>query len=255
MRRMQLFEIEDQSWCPGVIRDAGTAYLSAIVERTGMLDPFMPIVQQALEKAKTDTVVDLCTGAGLAARKMSTELGVKVLATDLYPNVDLLEKEASSAALMSVEKSAVDARNVPSNLRGLRTMYNAFHHFAPDDARAILKDAHDASQPIALFEMVDRRPANWIGAPFIPLMVLGFVPTLRPFRLAWVPLTYLLPLIPLMVWWDGIVSCLRVYQPPELKELVAGLDDFDWDIGRVPIPGAPIQGTWLVGTPKTGDVE
>lgn len=38
MRRLHLFELEDQAWFPTWMRDAGTAYISKIVELTGMLD-------------------------------------------------------------------------------------------------------------------------------------------------------------------------------------------------------------------------
>jgi len=44
------------------------------------------------------------------------------------------------------------------------------------------------------------------------------MPTVRPFKPGWLVLTYL---IPLLVLWDGLVSCLRVYSTRELRALVA----------------------------------
>jgi hypothetical protein len=40
--------------------------------------------------------------------------------------------------------------------RGFRTLFNAFHHFQPADAIAVLRDAARAGQPIGVFEIPDR---------------------------------------------------------------------------------------------------
>ena len=43
---------------------------------------------------------------------------------------------------------------------------------------------------------------------------------------------------------------MRVYQPEELAELVVGLDDYEWDIGRIKLNVGPIHATYLIGTAK-----
>ena len=65
--------------------------------------------------------------------------------------------------------------------------------------------------------------------------------------------TYLIPAIPLVTTFDGIVSCLRTYTPEELREMVEQLeraDDYQWDIGIEPISFLPVGVTYLVGYPK-----
>jgi hypothetical protein len=54
------------------------------------------------------------------------------------------------------------------------------------------------------------------------------------------------------VFWDGIVSWLRIYSVEELRELVAGIDaqDWEWDIGTIKLGNAPAHATYLVGTPQ-----
>jgi hypothetical protein len=64
------------------------------------------------------------------------------------------------------------------------------------------------------------------------------------------------PVLPLFVLWDGLVSCLRVYSPRELRALVDSLeprhrDAYDWDIGRIRLPGPPVYATYLVGVPRS----
>ncbi len=255
MRRLHLFEFEDQPWFPDVLRDVMTAYISKLMDMTGMLDPLMPKVVEALDRTGAERIVDLCSGAGGPALTMARALedrNTPIVCADKFPHARAADHvEQASGGRVSFDRRSVDAMDVRRDLTGLRTIFNAFHHFRPEQARRILADAHDAGQPIAIFETVDRRFANLAGIPAIPFFVLAVVPFLRPFRWLWIPLTYLLPIIPLLIMWDGLVSCLRIYQPPELRELVAGLDDFDWDIGRVPMEGAPIHATYIVGTPKS----
>ena len=56
----------------------------------------------------------------------------------------------------------------------------------------------------------------------------------------------MLPLLPLIVLFDGIVSCLRTYSP---DELVASLDapSYTWEIGTESVRGAPVSLTYLIG--------
>ena len=74
-------------------------------------------------------------------------------------------------------------------------------------------------------------------------------PFIRPRTLSRFAWTYLLPLVPLAMCWDGPVSMLRVYSEQELAELTAPLqsDDCAWEIGRVST-GAPLGDyVYLVG--------
>ena len=84
-----------------------------------------------------------------------------------------------------------------------------------------------------------------------PLVVFAVTPFLRPFRWEYLFFTYVVPLFPLLVVFDGVVSALRIYSAEELKELVAGLRDpgYRWDIGRFPLGSAPAQGTYVIGYP------
>jgi hypothetical protein len=254
--RVHLFEWEDFSWFPAVLRDAATAYLRRAVEVSGQAAALAPKLQQVLAATGAAQIVDLCSGGAGPTVALARVLGrdaaaVPVLLTDLYPNRPALEEAVRiSAGAVTYEPEPVDATCVPERLTGMRTLFNAFHHFRPAAATAILRDAVQARQPVAVFELVSRDPPALFGMVLAPLAVLLLMPTIRPVRVSWLILTYLLPLVPLLVLWDGLVSCLRVYSPDELRELVAALpdNDYEWEVGRLAI-GGPARATYLIGRP------
>ncbi len=64
--------------------------------------------------------------------------------------------------------------------------------------------------------------------------------------------TDLLPIVPPIVAFDGVVSCLRTYSPDELRELVDGLeraDGWTWTIDMAESKKVPAGLTYLIGEP------
>ena len=53
MRRLHLLEIEDQPWCPAVLRDAATDFLQFMIVATDTYLPAVPLLRSALERAGT----------------------------------------------------------------------------------------------------------------------------------------------------------------------------------------------------------
>ena len=150
------------------------------------------------------------------------------------------------------ERDPVDARTVPEKLSGLRTIINAFHHFRPDDAERILASAVDSRRPIAVVEVVRRSLWTALAILGTPFHILLIVPFLRPFRWAWLPLTYLLPVVPLVIFWDAMFSCVRAYTRAELLAMTRSADpdgSFEWEIDEPRVTG-PIRGISLVGIPR-----
>ena len=131
-------------------------------------------------------------------------------------------------------------------------MINAFHHLPPAAARAVLADAVAARRPIAIYEVVSRSPVHLVAMCASPLSFALTLPLQRPLR-PWNWLfTWVLPVLPAFVLWDGLVSWLRIYEPDELAELVRDLggDDWIWDLGRFPLGRGPGSGVYLEGRPR-----
>ena len=59
----------------------------------------------------------------------------------------------------------------------------------------------------------------------IPVMVLVPVPRIKPVSLLTLLLTYLPPLLPVLIWWEGLASTLRTYRAFELQEMISEIAD------------------------------
>lgn len=165
MKRVHLFEIHDQDWCPHAIRDAETDYLQFVIAKTKPYAAILSILTDALQRTGTRQVIDLCSGAGGPwhwLHPVLAERGVKVSVclTDKYPNVDALGQSSRlTDQAVRYHPQPVDATRVPDELGGFRTMFSAFHHFRPEQARTVLADAVRKRECIAVFE--GHSAASW----------------------------------------------------------------------------------------------
>lgn len=255
MRRFHLIEIAEQPWCPRAIRHWVTDYLCWAVEAGDVYAVAAPVLADVLRASGTRAVVDLGAGGGgpwrrLHAALRSMGLDVAVRLTDASPNLAAFARtELATDGGVLGDARRIDARDVPGDLRGLRTMFSVFHHFRPAEARAILGDAARRGVPIAVFEATRRDPRALLVTLLVPVLVLVGTPMIRPFRWGRLFWTYLVPVIPLVACWDGLVSCLRTYTSAELRGLVADLDtspEWTWHVAETATKG-PIPVTVLVG--------
>lgn len=241
MGRIHLFEFEDLDWFPDFLRDYGTDFLQFLSNLTNMFHPIIPILQKGLEKTGTFQIIDLGSGGGGPLPKLNKILkkdnpGLKILLTDYFPNIDSLELAKKKSDNIKYIKTPVDARNVPDHLKGLRTLFLTFHHFRPEDAKIILQNAVDSRSGIAIFEGQERSFVSLLAMFLSPVSVLLTTLFIKPFKLGRLLFTYIIPLVPLFVWWDGIVSSLRTYSEEEMKDIINQLknkDNFEWEVGRI----------------------
>ena len=255
MRRLHLFELEDQHWCPKLLRNYLTDHLRTFEEATQIYSVTLPIIERGLESASTRKVVDLCSGAsGPWVSIINQVKNVEVTLTDLYPNKSSMEKvNARNNGQMWYLQESVDALNVKKNLSGLRTMFTSFHHFRPSAATKILEDAVNKKEPIAVFEFTERTFVNLFAYPMLALLAIFLVtPSIKPFKISRLVLTYIVPLLPIMAVWDGYVSNLRTYSADELGELLDNFDSssFLWEKGSLKTSRVGINITYLLGRPK-----
>jgi hypothetical protein len=258
--RLQLFEWEDIEWFPQAIRDHVLDYLGFLEVRFTLYKPVLPLLRRMFEQTGTLTVVDLCSGRGgmilaLYEALASDGINVEFTLTDKFPNLRAFRDISSRHPLdLRYVSRSVDATRVPAELVGVRTIFTAFHHFSPVAARSALEDVVKARQPICIFEIPERRLLTIISLLITPLFVIFATPLIRPFRWRRLLWTYLVPLVPFMCCWDGVVSQLRAYTIAELSGLTQGLEDYEWSTGSSSIPGQPRQMTYLLGASRSDNV-
>jgi hypothetical protein len=261
MKRMHLIEIADLAWCPRGIRQGVSDFCRFLVELTGAFNPVAPLLAEALRWTGSRQVLDLGSGAAgpwlqLQPRLQELGIDVPVCLSDYYPDLDAFERASRlSMQAITYRSERVDATQVLDQLPGFRTMFQAFHHLRPDQARAMLADAVARGEGIGVFESGRRSFLMFLEGLGTPIRVLLLALFIRPFRWSRLFWTYLVPVLPLVLFFDVIVSCLRVYSEPELRELTAGLDSYRWDIGTVRGKWLPISITYLIGVPmeKVGE--
>ncbi|MFN8389613.1 MAG: hypothetical protein U0136_04925 [Bdellovibrionota bacterium] len=257
MGRIHFIELEDLPWFPAAIRDASTDYLRAMLRAIRGYEAAIPLLAAALEQSGRKQIVDLCSGGAGPWPDLlpilKNEVGeVSVCLTDKYPNISAYEslRDRLNGSAPKFERRSVDARSVPRSLKGFRTMFTALHHFRPEEVEAIFQDAIDAGEPIAAFEVTERTVGAVLKTLATPLLVFLLTPFIRPFqwsRLFW---TYIIPAVPLLAVFDGIVSGFRSYSPSEIESLVKQLDGthYNWKIGK--LPGLAMPMTYVIGTPR-----
>lgn len=251
MPRLHLFEFEDQHWFPSFLRNSITRYLAATYSVTPFPRLWAQRLSELLRKDQLTEIVDLGSGAGGPIALVLNELeqlGFKahVTLTDLFPNAPLV------SVSLDYWRQPVDATRVPTTLPGIRTMFAAFHHFKPGAAAKILRDAFEQRRAICIFEATSRTPAAIASTLIIPLLVLALTPRIRPVSWIQILLTYLPPILPLLIFWEGLVSQLRTYSVSELKGLTRDLQspDYTWEAGLVEIPRLPVGVPYLIGRPN-----
>jgi hypothetical protein len=256
--RLHLFELEDLEWFPNVIRSGATDYLRFMIEKTGIYKPAAEVIRSMLNKSKVNKIIDLCSGGGGGIVGITNDLNkngnsnTKVTLTDKYPNLNSFIYISSKNKLINYDERSIDAREVPEDLEGLRTSFSSFHHFKPEDAKKVLRDAILNKKPIAIFEGGQRGLLEIIAVLILtPILNLTVTPFIRPFKIYRLFFTYIIPLIPITLIWDGLVSMLRIYHPEEFLDLTKeiGKNGYEWKAGYLKtLLGRKI--IYMTGEPK-----
>lgn len=256
MARIHLFEFEDLKWFPGFLRNYGTDFLQFLSNTTKMYKPVIPIIEKGLKASGSKQIIDLGSGGGGGLIWLNSQLckdipDLKIVLTDYYPNISAFEYTKKQADNFEYIEQPVDARNVPPELKGLRTQFLSLHHFRPNDAKRILQNAVNSGSAIAIFEGQERSFPSILAMVLSPISVLLTTLFIRPFKIGRIIFTYIIPIVPLFVMWDGIVSSLRTYSIKEMKALVESLenkDSYNWEINKV--KSGPSVILYLLGTKK-----
>jgi hypothetical protein len=238
--RLHLFELNDSAWAPEALRETIVESLSRPLAWGGILRGVAPAFAEFLDRTDAREVLDLCAGAGAPAAILAEELRrmnrtpPRFLMTDIQPHVESWQRLARAHTdCIDWIAEPVDASRIPDAIaKGrARVIINALHHFRPELAGAILRDAALSSRGVFVAEGFERGPLGF--APFalagIPSLLAN--PILAPHhKLIKALMTWFSPVALGASIWDGVVSTMRVYTESELREMVASTP-FTWTYG------------------------
>ena len=217
-----MFEWEDKSWFPPLLRRMQTDYIGWMVDQFGAYSPVVDHFATMVQSSGAKGWIDLCSGNGGPAIWIYSELKKQnripadftLQLTDLYPGFpDNLPKEVQPI------QYSVNALTLEGSMSGVRTMFNAYHHF--DEATQIaLMQRHG---PHGFFVVEILQPDVVVFLKILLATTIGqllLAPFVKPFSWVRLFLTYIIPINLFTVCWDGLVSVLRVSSPAKMKNLV-----------------------------------
>ncbi|KAM5346486.1 hypothetical protein ACJ41O_009491 [Fusarium nematophilum] len=256
--RMHLFEIDDQQWFPAFLRARVQDALSLTWRSKTPIQSQSPaslaaslLIKHLGSSLPEFTFIDFCAGGGgptpaieriiNAHLRAGGSTPVRFVLTDLHPNVESWHKIARKNPLVTYESAPVDASAAPKHLvrreDGTRTfrLFNlAFHHFDDGLATAILRDTVETSEGFGIFELQDRTFGS-----FVACFLLGIGALLGAPLHAWrwrspstLFFSWLIPILPFVLVFDGLISSLRTRTPEEVEALLrsCGADASRWEM-------------------------
>jgi len=269
--RLHLWEWHDLDWVPKTLRDLLTESLQFFwcsfpgVRFLSVAAKLVPIVRATLVRAQSTEIVDMCSGSGgphpVIAEALAGE-GVHVTLTDLYPRVQEWQRLQSLTPALRHVPISVDATRVPKGViprSCLRTFNGCFHHFAPDLAQSLLQNCIDHRHSVMIVEATPRLWLSLIMMSVAQLVAvvafavwIGWGSPLLKQRLVF---TFLLPIYPLMHFWDCTVSHLRCYTEAELRYMARDLcrdgESYTWTFTALSPPLQPMFKMYaFTGIPK-----
>jgi hypothetical protein len=227
-----LFEFMDLDWLPSSLRGTLREILLCACNK-----PFRPyyawVADRLLDAAKAGgytTLVELGAGpapiTSLLAKDPRSD-GLRLVPCDLNPDgpaYDALAKRYPGKVVPRYDP--VDfSRPREWGPHTLLYLSGAFHHIPPEHRAAMLSALTDSAECVQVFEPLRKTVwsmlfvlASIIPALLIPIWLIGRPGRLR--RLFW---CWLFPVAPLMFWWEGMISCLRMWSDGQWRQALAAL--------------------------------
>ena len=188
------------------------------------------VVQALLHRAEQErlhTIVELGAGTAplshrLVAVVKETGRALTVEVSDLYPDVPLYRSlEEQFPGVIRGRTQPLDfSQPIEFPPGTLLALSGSFHHLPPEKRQAVLECL--AKQRVAIFEPLQRNPISMftsfgglLPGLMAPLYYLRKRKGGHARRMFW---CWLAPAAPLIIIWDGLVSCLRCWTESEWRQ-------------------------------------
>ncbi|PBP18576.1 hypothetical protein BUE80_DR010655 [Diplocarpon rosae] len=182
---------------------------------------------------------------------------VQFILTDLHPHIPDWTDASKLSENLTFVSDPVDAANAPSSLNGadgrrIFRLYNlAFHHFDDKLAMAILKNTLETADGFGIFELQERTVSSLLTMVAMGLLMFCITPFYFWRSPGHLFFTYIIPIIPFVLVFDGYVSSLRTRSAGEVQALMrecgASCDGWTVKSGQEQHTFPTGYMTWVIG--------
>ena len=135
LKRVHVFEFEDASWLPDVLRRYVRDLIVVANRVFGVTDGIQHVIGNLLKEGNFRRVVDLGSGSGGAMPEVVQALqgsglqGLELVLTDKYPDQEAISRfEGEPCTGINYKRDSVDATDLSGVEADFYTMINSFHH-------------------------------------------------------------------------------------------------------------------------------
>lgn len=225
--------MEDYSWFPESLRLQQMEFIGWVTSGMGALDG---AIKSYKSWAPEGSIMDLCSGSGQPAvfLHQHADLNNQLELTDLHPSFLKTFSDQSAAANVVLRHEPLDVLEDKGSwiteAEGF-SMYNAFHHFKPQQQIQMVRQMAKAHKPFFFVEIL--QPNIWSFLQILLTTTLGQLilgPFIRPFRWSRIFWTYVLPINLLTITFDGLVSVFRAQSQNTYEQLLSPLNTHGYKI-------------------------
>ncbi len=180
-------------------------------------------IEEEAKQGKFRKIAELGAGTAPVTRLLAKERRqgdpVALIPCDMYPDVDAYRRfEKTYPGLVTPIFTAVDfSRPYAWESDTLLVLSGTFHHVLPAARLSTLETLISSGRRIVICEPLQNRWSSlgYVWLSIVPALLLPLMFMRRPGRFRRMLWCWLIPVAPLMFWWDGWVSCLRQWDAHE----------------------------------------
>ncbi|KAG4417301.1 hypothetical protein IFR04_009591 [Cadophora malorum] len=199
--------------------------------------------------------------AATSPRTLTPDNGaVQFILTDLHPHIPDWTEASKRSENLTFVSDPVDAANAPASLNGkdgrkIFRLYNlAFHHFEDKLGLDILRNTIETADGFGIFELQERTISSLLTIFAMGLLMFLITPFYFWRSPGHLFFTYIIPIIPFVLVFDGYVSSLRTRSAEEvqalMKECGASCDGWTVKNGQEQHTWPTGYMTWVIGIKK-----
>lgn len=230
--RVDSFEFGDLAAAPAFYHQFLREFMSKIYLVFGIHKLWRSEISSFVKKQNSQCIHDPCAGSGyvnqLIFESLPRELDAKFYLSDLMTNESPeFAKQINALGYKNLKfaESPVDLLKIEAENQMPKMFVNSFHHFSREQVKEILKNTLGQGKEVLVLEYCRKTPDSLLSMLFGAILSLIFFPFVveKKYILPSFIFCFLVPIIPLMLVWDGVVSCLRTHSVSSLRQILMEL--------------------------------